>query len=70
MATYIRRRTFISTLCGMAVLWPIAVPAQQARKTRTIGLLSPSTARVTPYTTALFNALRELGWIEGAKHRH
>jgi putative ABC transport system substrate-binding protein len=49
----------------MAVVWPIAAPAQQARKTRTIGLLSPATSVFVPNSAVLVNTLRELGWIEG-----
>jgi putative tryptophan/tyrosine transport system substrate-binding protein len=64
MASYIERRKFLATLGGAAA-WPRAVRAQQARKVHTIGFLSPSTAAFTYYSTVLFNALRELGWIEG-----
>src|SRR5262249_5262766 len=59
-----KRREFI-TLLGGAAAWPLAARAQQARKTHTIGFLSPSMAVFTPYRTVLFNTLRELGWIEG-----
>jgi putative tryptophan/tyrosine transport system substrate-binding protein len=41
---------------------PLTVRAQQAAKMRTIGYLSPGAA---PGITALFDALPELGWIEG-----
>ena len=64
MASYIARRKFLATLGGAAA-WPLAARAQQARKTHTIGFLSPSMAVFTPYRTVLFNTLRELGWIEG-----
>jgi putative tryptophan/tyrosine transport system substrate-binding protein len=59
-----RRREFI-TLIGGAGAWPLTARAQQARKTHTIGFLSPAMAVFTPYSTVLFNTLRELGWIEG-----
>jgi putative ABC transport system substrate-binding protein len=61
----VKRREFI-TLLGGAAAWPLAARAQQARKTHTIGYLSPampvSNANFGPY---FFNALQELGWIEG-----
>jgi putative ABC transport system substrate-binding protein len=58
-----RRREFI-TLVGGAASWPLAARAQQARKAHTIGFLSPAMAG-SPYSTVLFNTLRELGWVEG-----
>src|SRR6184192_2563304 len=59
------RREFITLVAGTAAAWPLAARAQRARKTHTIGFLSPAMAVFTPYSTVLFNALRELGWIEG-----
>jgi putative tryptophan/tyrosine transport system substrate-binding protein len=70
MAIATRRREFILALGG-AVAWPLAARAQQARKTHTIGLLSPA---IPPSPDAINNSgvggpfsngLRELGWIEG-----
>jgi putative ABC transport system substrate-binding protein len=60
----LKRREFITLLGGAAAAWPLAARAQQPRKTHTIGFLSPSMAG-TPYSTVLFNTLKELGWIEG-----
>jgi putative ABC transport system substrate-binding protein len=61
-----RRRDFITRLGGSAVVWPIAVRAQQERKPATIGLLGSSTAAAQSELTAAFvQRLRELGWIEG-----
>jgi len=57
-----KRRAFITLLGGAAVAWPLTVRARQAAKMRTIGYLSPGAA---PGITALFDALPELGWIEG-----
>ena len=58
-----RRRQFI-TLLGGAAAWPLAARAQQAGKIRAIGLLSPA-SRSPSVVPALFDALAELGWIEG-----
>jgi putative tryptophan/tyrosine transport system substrate-binding protein len=58
----VKRRDFITLLGGAAASWPLAARAQQAAKMRTIGYLSPGAA---PGITALFDALPELGWIEG-----
>ncbi len=58
-----RRREFI-TLLGGAAAWPLAARAQQAGKIFTIGILNPSPLPF-PWHRALFDALRELGWIEG-----
>ena len=58
-----RRRQFI-TLLGGAAASPLAARAQQAGKIRAIGLLSPA-SRSPSVVPALFDALAELGWIEG-----
>src|SRR5438094_2963301 len=63
----LRRRQFI-TLLGGAATWPVAARAQQAERTRRIGVLMAISeddplgqARV-----AIFRqALAELGWTEG-----
>jgi putative ABC transport system substrate-binding protein len=60
-----RRREFITLLGGAAAAWPLAARAQQAGKIRTIGLLSPASRSPSTGSTALFDALAELGWIEG-----
>ena len=65
MASYIERRKFLATLLGgAAIAWPLAARAQQAGKIRKIGWLSPGSP-VVELGTALNDALRELGWIEG-----
>ena len=61
----LKRREFITLLGGAAVAWPLAARAQQARKIRKIGVLSPSVPIFTSANSALANGLRELGWIEG-----
>src|SRR5262249_26415942 len=65
MASYVRRRKFLATLLGGAATWSLAARAQQARKTHTIGFLSPAPAVFTPSSTVLFNKFRELGWSQG-----
>ncbi len=59
-----QRREFI-TLLGGAVAWPLAARAQQP-KLPTIGFLGTTSAAAwSPWTAALIQRLRELGWIEG-----
>jgi putative ABC transport system substrate-binding protein len=65
MAIHIRRREFIVTLGGAAVVWPLAVRAQQPIvKIRHLGVLLPG-----PPASSLGNAtwdrLHELGYTEG-----
>src|ERR1700756_4933425 len=68
MAIHIRRREFISTLCGVAVVWPLAVRAQQGERMRRVGVLM-SLAEDNPQTRlwieTFVQRLRQLGWIEG-----
>jgi putative ABC transport system substrate-binding protein len=59
----IRRREFI-TLLGSAVALPLAARAQQARRVRRVGVLSPFLPP-SPGGDLFLRALRELGWIEG-----
>jgi putative tryptophan/tyrosine transport system substrate-binding protein len=66
MATYIRRREFISTLGGAAAAWPLAARAQQVGKLPTIGYLGSGTPSTHgQWAVAFVQRLRELGWIEG-----
>jgi putative ABC transport system substrate-binding protein len=62
MTACIRRREFI-TLLGGAAAWPLAARAQQAGKTYKIGYLNAGSEPLA--TKSLFDALSELGWIEG-----
>jgi putative ABC transport system substrate-binding protein len=62
----VRRREFLTLLGGAAASWPLAARSQQRAKLPTIGVLGPTTASVAgPWTAALVQRLRELGWIEG-----
>jgi ABC-type uncharacterized transport system substrate-binding protein len=63
-----RRREFITLLgAGVAVAWPLAARAQRAGKRYTIGLFNAGTmpAQTAPAWIGFFDALRELGWVEG-----
>jgi hypothetical protein len=58
----VRRRDLIRLLGGTAA-WPLTARAQQARKIHTIGYLSPAVP--SAYAASFFDALSELGWVEG-----
>jgi len=62
-----RRREFITVLCGAAA-WPLAAGAQHGTRLRRIGLLmglSPSDWEAQLRIKAFESAWPELGWIEG-----
>jgi putative ABC transport system substrate-binding protein len=61
-APAVKRRAFI-TLIGGAAAWPLVARAEQARKAYKIGLLNAGSEPLA--TKSLFDALSELGWIEG-----
>jgi putative ABC transport system substrate-binding protein len=60
-----QRRQFISLLSGAAVVWPLAVRAQQAGKLPTVGFIGADASAWSPWTAAFVDRLRALGWIEG-----
>jgi len=61
----VKRREFITLLCGAAVVWPLAAHAQQPAKVPTIGFLGSGTATTAgAWVVAFSQRLRELGWIE------
>lgn len=61
-----RRRDFISAICGTAVLWPLAAPAQEVGKVYRIGILETiSATQNAANLDALRRGLRELGYVEG-----
>jgi ABC-type uncharacterized transport system substrate-binding protein len=72
MAIAIGRRKFISALCSASVAWPLAARAQQAERTRRIGVLMGS-AENGPEGQAYLAAFREefqkLGWTESRNMR-
>jgi putative tryptophan/tyrosine transport system substrate-binding protein len=59
-----RRREFVSLICGAAA-WPLAARAQQPAKVPRVGILSPALSETEPTLTAFRDRLRELGYIEG-----
>jgi len=67
-----RRREFITLLCGAATAWPLAVRAQQAERVRRIGVLiavSESDADVRKGIAIFKQRLQELGWRDGQNVR-
>jgi putative ABC transport system substrate-binding protein len=64
----ITRRRFLGSLTGALLAAPLAAEAQQAGKVPRIGVLSPgNSARAArnPRMQAFYQALRDLGWVEG-----
>jgi putative tryptophan/tyrosine transport system substrate-binding protein len=67
-----RRREFITLIGGAAATWPVAARAQQAERTRRIGVLmgiaeSDPQARIR--VSMLRDGLQKLGWIDGRNVR-
>ena len=68
-----KRREFITLVCGAGAAWPLAAGAQQqAAKTHRIAIVHPSVSISEmnetgdhPYYPALFKELRRLGYVEG-----
>jgi putative ABC transport system substrate-binding protein len=63
----LRRRAFITLLCGAAVAWPLAARAQQAENPVRIGFLpigSPSNTYDQSLVEAFRRGLHEVGVVE------
>ena len=63
-----RRREFITLLCGVTVAWPLAARAQQTDRVRRIGVLENKAANdpeAPKEMTALLGGLQERGWTFG-----
>jgi len=70
-----RRRDFIAatgSAVASSIAWPLAARAQQARRVRRVGLLTPDTEndlRVRTAIAAFRDGLEKLGWVEGRNLR-
>jgi ABC-type uncharacterized transport system substrate-binding protein len=68
----IRRREFITLICGAAASWPVLAGAQQRDRMRRIGVLTPfaaDDAEGNARLTAFAQALQQLGWTVGQNVR-
>jgi hypothetical protein len=68
----VRRRDFITLLGRAAVAWPLAAKAQQAERTRRIGVLLPATADDAEFQArvgAFLQGLQQSGWSIGRNAR-
>jgi len=62
----VKRRDFLSLLCGAAAAWPLAARAQQPGKVYRIGFLANDpTIPTTSAGQAFLEGLREKGFVEG-----
>jgi putative ABC transport system substrate-binding protein len=67
-----RRREFITLLGGAAAAWPFAARAQQAERTRRIGVLmgyAENDSEAQAWVAAFREGLQKLGWTEGRNIR-
>jgi putative ABC transport system substrate-binding protein len=67
-----RRRQFITLLCGSAAAWPLLARAQQSERVRRIGVLLPAAADDLEYqarVAAFHQGLALLGWTIGRNVR-
>jgi len=63
-----RRREFITVLCGVAPAWPLVVRAQQSERMKRVGLLvgyNEDDTQGQASVAAFRQKVRELGWAEG-----
>jgi putative ABC transport system substrate-binding protein len=67
-----RRRDFVAGIVGSAATWPLAARAQQAERTRRIGVLmgfGENDAEGTLWLSSFTRALQELSWVDGRNVR-
>lgn len=60
-----RRREFITLIGGTAAAWPLAAPARDEGKLRTIGVLGDNADVFKPWLAGFAERMHELGWVEG-----
>jgi putative ABC transport system substrate-binding protein len=65
MIAALKRRGFITMLGGAAVVWPLAVRAQNANKPPTIDYLGGGSINQRAWADTFAQRLHELGWVEG-----
>ena len=67
-----KRREFITLICGAAVGWPLAARAQQPERMRRVGVLTAFAENdpdAQAHMTAFRQALEKLGWAAGRNVR-
>jgi putative tryptophan/tyrosine transport system substrate-binding protein len=65
----VKRRDFITSVCGTAVAWPLAVRAEQTGKAvlPVLGFLNSASAEgYAPMAAAFRQGLKEIGYLEGS----
>jgi putative ABC transport system substrate-binding protein len=60
-----KRRQFITLLCGAAAAWPIAARAQQATKSARVSYVRSGSAQDDPYRQSFLRGMRDNGYVEG-----
>jgi len=73
MATFMRRRQFITLLSSAAAVWPLAARAQQSERPLRVGVLLGAYTEIDKAGQArlgiFLKTLRELGWEDGRNLR-